>query len=682
MRSRTTFLALAAAVTALMSLLGASPAGAARTGPMREDVAALRIDSADLEAVSIQRPAAAGSAQIDVAAPAQDKLWVFFTDKALSTDGERSAVERAAAELSPRALWRRSKMGMEVNRNDVPVAASYADAVAATGAEIVVRSRWLNAVSVVAAPAEAAAIARLPFVREVRPVARATQEIPEIAPASEVPSPGAGRSLDYGASFGQLDQIQVTDLHDEGYDGTGVLIVMLDTGFDTNHQAYRHLDIVAERDFINNDGETANQPGDPSSQDSHGTMTLSCVGGAYAGQLYGGSYNASFALAKTERVDTEIEIEEDYWVAAAEWADSLGADVMSSSLGYFDWYDYEDMDGNTAVITIAADMAAARGIVVVNSMGNEGNNSWRYMIAPADGDSVVSVGAVNQRRNENQLQLGGADVRRPDQAGRDGARLLRVRGDHADTASYAYASGTSFSCPITAGAVGLLLDGHPEWTPSDVIEALRSTATQSGSPDTLMGWGIVQAADAMDYGAVRCGPTAACRRSRVRVRLAEPIRTRDERALRSARRRGHCASPFTMSRVVSCACSSTACARAGSHAVGWDGTDAAGDRVASGDLLPQGRLGPRDGHREAHRSAIVAAFVLTWTIRWGRVLSGAAPFFLRHHDPGGRHAGCSIRGLVPSRGWHRHVRSDPEIAGAGLGERRTRRSVYRASSSR
>jgi subtilisin family serine protease len=306
-----------------------------------------------------------------------------------------------------------------------------------------------------------------------------------------------GTRLDYGPALGQLDQIQVTDLHDDGLDGSGVVIAMLDSGFDTSHQAYHHLNIIAEHDFINNDGVTANEPGDPANQDSHGTATLSCVGGAYSGQLYGGSYNASFILAKTERIDVEIQIEEDYWAAAIEWADSLGADLVSSSLGYLNWYTYEDMDGNTAVTTKAADMAAARGIVVVNSMGNEGNTSWRYMIAPADGDSVVSVGAVSSSGVRVSFSSVGPtyDGRiKPDVMAQ--GRYVYVAST-SDTAAYSSSSGTSFSCPLTAGAVGLLLQGHPQWTPADVIAALHSTATQSSAPDTLMGWGIVQAADAM-----------------------------------------------------------------------------------------------------------------------------------------------------------------------------------------
>lgn len=426
------------------------------------------------------------------------KHWVFFADKGLTRGEERAAVDLFASRLSLRALWRRDKVGKAVDISDLPVSREYVEAVSATGAEIVTRSRWLNAVSVFAGEGELRAVQELPFVREVRPVARAGKRPLRVKPPGGRGSSAAGdRSLSYGPSGGQLDQIQVPDLHDAGFDGAGVVIAMLDTGFDTDHQAYRHLDILAERDFINDDGETANEPGDPSGQDSHGTATLSCVGASYPGEIYGGSFGASFILCKTEMVDDEIEIEEDYWVEAIEWADSLGADLVSSSVGYFYWYTYADMDGNTAVITIGADMAAARGIVVVTSMGNEGGSDWHYMIAPADGDSVVGVGAVNIDGDRSWFSSVG-----PTYDGRIKPDVMALGHEAyvattADTDSYAYSSGTSFSCPITAGAMGLLLQGHPEWTPQDVIDALHSTATQSASPDTLMGWGIVQAYDAM-----------------------------------------------------------------------------------------------------------------------------------------------------------------------------------------
>jgi len=515
------------------------------------------------------------------APPADDtgRLWVFFTDKALDARGEASAVASFRATLPERAIERRARVGMDVNRNDLPVAQSYVGAVEATGAKVETRSRWLNAVSVWADDAQAGELADLPFVREVRPVARATRSLPTPGGA-EPRGGGAGRSLDYGDSYGQLDQIGVTQLHDEGYDGTGVLICMLDTGFDTDHQAYRHLDIVAERDFINDDTETANEPGDPDGQDSHGTSTLSCVGAAYSGEIYGCAYNASFMLGKTEIVDDEIEIEEDYWVEGIEWADSLGADIVSSSLGYFYWYTYEDMDGETAVTTVAADMAAARGIVVVNSMGNEGNGEWRYMIAPADGDSVLSIGAVDS----DGYRVGFSSVG-PTYDGRIKPDVM-AQGTYVhvattvDTASYGESHGTSFSCPLTAGAVGLLLQGHPEWGPVDVIDALHSTATLSDSPDTLMGWGIVDAHEAMYYGQndvpedVVAGERLVWARDNpfspggaVAYTLSEPSRVRILVYDASGRL---VASLLDAERP------------AGSFEVVWDGTDKRGEPVASG----------------------------------------------------------------------------------------------------
>jgi subtilisin family serine protease len=387
---------------------------------------------------------------------------------------------------------------MEVNANDLQVAEDYVVAVESTGVEVISRSRWLNAVSVLADEGQATVIAALPFVRDMRPVARAVKEMPHFEDVGEASGArGGGTRMEYGDSYGQLEQIQVTDLHDDGFDGTGIVIAMLDTGFDIDHEAYRHLDVIATWDFINDDENVANEDGDPEGQDSHGTATLSCVGALKDGIIYGGSYNASFILCKTEIVGDEIQVEEDYWVEGIEWAETLGADLASSSLGYFYWYTYEDMDGNTAVTTIAADMAVARGMVVITSMGNEGGSDWKYMIAPADGDSVLGIGAVDGAGDRVYFSSVG-----PTYDGRIKPDVMAQGVDVFvattwDTNSYTDAGGTSFSCPLTSGATGLLLQGHPEWTPVDVIEALRSTATMSSSPDTLMGWGIVQASDAM-----------------------------------------------------------------------------------------------------------------------------------------------------------------------------------------
>jgi hypothetical protein len=515
-------------------------------------------------------------------AAAGDRFWVFFTDKGITRAEEREAIARFRAELTERSLERRARVGAQLNVNDLPVAATYVEAVRGTGADVITTSRWLNAVSVEAGDAALRDIAGLPFVREVRPVASGARKRPEIVPVARPQvAPGTrGRELDYGASGTQLEQIQVPLLHDDGFDGSGVLIAMLDTGFDTDHEAFRHLQILGERDFINDDTETANEPGDPSGQDSHGTATLSCVGAKKPGVIYGGSYNAGFLLAKTEMVDDEIQVEEDYWVEAVEWADSLGADLVSSSLGYFWWYDYEDMDGGTAVTTVAADMAAARGMLCVNSMGNEGGSSWRYMIAPADGDSVLSVGAVDSTGVRTSFSSVGPtyDGRiKPDVMAMGRSTFVATS---VDTSSYGLSSGTSFSCPLTAGAVGLLLQGHPDWTPSQLIAALHATATMSASPDTLMGWGIVRISDAMYSGPL--GVPGAPPRKELAVRTRPNPAGETATISFSLHRPGHVsASVYDVAgRVVRMLVDSSM--RAGEHEVSWDGTAGDGRSVAGG----------------------------------------------------------------------------------------------------
>ncbi len=207
----------------------------------------------------------------------------------------------------------------------------------------------------------------------------------------------------------------------------------------------------------------------------------------------------------TEDSRSETPVEEDNWAAAAEWAESLGVDVISSSLAYsrFDFpytsYTDRDMDGATAVTTIAATMAAARGVVVVNSAGNAGFDPARNtLVAPADGVQVVSAGAVDRAGLRAPFSSVGptADGRiKPDVAALGVAVKVATL---TTVGSYGFASGTSFSCPLTTGVVALLLEAHPAYTVDDVLLALRSTSSQTAAPDNLLGWGILDAVAAVD----------------------------------------------------------------------------------------------------------------------------------------------------------------------------------------
>jgi hypothetical protein len=329
------------------------------------------------------------------------------------------------------------------------------------------------------------------MVRAVHPLARFARP----------PEPSQARAVtpDYGAAADQLRQIRVPYLHDLGFTGRGVLVCLLDTGFYRDHESLRDLPVVAERDFVFGDNDTQRDPSSPEDySDSHGTAVWSALGGNGPGHVVGPAYGASFLLAKTEDLRYELPIEEDHWVAAVEWADSAGADVVSSSLSYtvFDdgsRYSFDDLDGDTAVTTIAADRAASLGIAVVIAAGNYGSTSWGHIGTPADGDSVIAVGAVDASGAIASFSSPGptADGRiKPEVCARGVATACA---SNATPSSYGSSSGTSLSTPLVAGVAALLLEANPTWAGADVREALMATADRASSPDNRHGWGIVDA---------------------------------------------------------------------------------------------------------------------------------------------------------------------------------------------
>ena len=441
-------------------------------------------------------------------------IWVFFADK-----GPRTAAElerdlvRAAFSLTPDAIERRLRARPQrpFDERDLPLAADYVRAVRDASVEVRAFSRWLNAMSVEATAAQVRRISALPFVARLSRVSgRRGGPEPVLSLGSAAP---ANLSGDYGESWRQVEQIEVPMLHDEGFTGTGVKVAMFDTGFWLSHEAFAGLNVIAEWDFINDDPVTENEPGDQENQHYHGTMCLSIMGGHVPGTLIGPAYSAEYILAKTEDMSQEAPIEEDWWIEAAEWADSLGARVISSSLCYNDWYTYEDMDGNTAPITIAADLAVANGIVVVNAAGNSGSSSWKYILAPADGHEVISVGSVDSTGTRSYWSSQG-----PTYDGRIKPTVMAM-GDEtyiADPAggatAYRRGDGTSFAAPLAAGAITLMLEKNPLWGPPDVTTALLNTSTLASSPDTLYGYGIIRAHAASQYpqaGLASDGPAAA-----------------------------------------------------------------------------------------------------------------------------------------------------------------------------
>lgn len=435
-------------------------------------------------------------------------IWVYFTDKGLA--GARSlaaALTRVERELDARCLWRRSKVLAPhslVGPADLPLSSAYVDGIRRLAGRIRAQSRWLNAVSAEVRPVDIRKIVRLPYVRKVDLV----QSFTRGDPFSSLPSPADSDAADpvigfYGRAFTQINQINVWPLHGLGYSGRGVVVGLLDSGFHTNHEIFRQARLIAQHDFVNDDGDVSRDFNDPNDySDSHGTGTWSILGGFKPGELVGPAYGADFVLAKTETDNFERPIEEDYWVAGIEWAESLGAEVISSSLGYTDWYAFQDMDGQTAVTTRAANRAASLGVVVVNAAGNERGRSWGHIIAPADGFDVIACGAVDALGRMSSFSSPGptSDGRIKPEVCALGVDnwLAANREDRTDT--YREGSGTSFSTPLVAGVAALLLEIHRDWTPAQVRQALMSTASLNEAPNNDYGWGIVDAALAADIG--------------------------------------------------------------------------------------------------------------------------------------------------------------------------------------
>jgi subtilisin family serine protease/subtilisin-like proprotein convertase family protein len=434
-------------------------------------------------------------------------VWVYFQDKGLEGAQLQRALDQAESELSDKVAWRRGKMkpagARLVDEGDLDLHAPYLRAVEATGAVLRRESRWLNAASFQASAEQIQQMAQLSMVDRVDLVAKFRRPV---VPAEDMEAPDpADKSetsrwaIDYGANQAAMEQFNVPQVHEMGFTGQGVVIGMLDSGFRTTHEALSSIPVLAAYDFVNDDNNVDNEGDDPSNANDHGTKTMSTAMGNMPGELVAPAFGASAILAKTEDVADEVPIEEDQWVAGLEWVEAQGADIVSSSLGYSDWYTWADMDGATAVTTLAGDLAVLRGLVVINSAGNERDNSWGHIIAPADGFNIISVGAVTSSGTYTSFSSPG-----PSYDGRikpDVAALGQQNAVVSSTSNtdYTTASGTSFSCPLTSGVAALILSRAPNLTPFQVRDALRETASQAQSPDNDYGWGLIDALAAVTY---------------------------------------------------------------------------------------------------------------------------------------------------------------------------------------
>jgi hypothetical protein len=442
---------------------------------------------------------------------------VYFKDKGMNKNSilskSSSYYAKAKNNLSQKSIERRERSSISediVTYEDIPVIEKYVESIENAGGKIHHRLKWFNAVSVYINSDRINFIKTLPFVEKVEPVKKYIRKTEfnfiEVS-NSDFNKSSYSNTLDYGPSFTQLDLSDIPAVHTRGIAGTNILIGLLDTGFDwQQHEALSNSKVIAEYDFVFNDGITRNEANDAGSQHNHGTYVFSIVGGYSSGKLIGAAYDASFVLAKTEFVPTETHAEEDNYARALEWMDSIGVDITSSSLGYNEFdagegsYTYSDMNGNTTIVTKAAELAFQRGIIVITSAGNEGNGSWRYITAPADGFNTISVGAVN-----SQNQIATFSSRGPTYDNRIKPEIVTqgvsVYGATASsTNQYGYASGTSSAAPIAAGISALLLSSYPIKIDNEQVRnILIETADQSSSPDNNKGYGLSSALRALTF---------------------------------------------------------------------------------------------------------------------------------------------------------------------------------------
>jgi hypothetical protein len=439
-------------------------------------------------------------------------VWIFFINKGVDSQASyHKALNYYESNLTAATRERRMKTRGSSNLadfRDLPVSGNYVSQVIATGVRHRQTLRLFNAVTVEATQEQINEIANMPFVRYIKKIAvcRTSHDV-SLEP---IPNNSELVTLNYGPSAGQLNQINIVPSHELGFKGQNIIICMMDVGFKQAHTAFQNIinsgRLLAQYDFINHDYNTDFDPSqDTPGQADHGTLTWSTLGGEASGNLYGPSYMASFVLAKTEDISSERHIEEDNWAAGAEWADSIGASVISSSLGYRYLdpgqgdYSYQDLNGHTAIVTQAAQWAALNGITVCNAMGNDGTDGPGSLIAPADADSILSCGAVDGSGTLAYFSSLG-----PTYDGRIKPEVCAqgystVCSDPYNMNGFTTASGTSLSTPLVGGSSGVLLSAHPNWTPVMVREALMMTADRFDTPANDYGWGIMDVSRAMYF---------------------------------------------------------------------------------------------------------------------------------------------------------------------------------------
>lgn len=419
------------------------------------------------------------------------KHWVKFTDK----NNSPFSIEEPTVFLSERAIERRKRQNIKIDEMDLPVNPEYLNTIRELGGVVYTTSKWMNAATVYVDDLTLQKIRNLPFVELSEPVGRYT------TPKPQRTRPKTGdKSVDYiwhnehyGYGDNQIKMLNGDIIHTMGFDGKGIMVAVLDGGF-SNVDIMPFFDSLRVNNRLLNGWDMVDNDGYLYESSSHGSQVLSTMAANLPGLLIGTAPGATYVCVKTEDVGSELRIEEDNWVAGIEYADSLGVDVVNSSLGYTTFnitsmsHKYEDMDGKTSRATIGADIAASKGMMIVVSAGNEGRSKWKYMGAPADGNNVLAVGGVNRKGERVAFSSQG-----PTFDGRVKPNVMARGGQTVVASLYSYkvdsADGTSFASPVMAGMVASLWQAFPSKTNFEIMKAIQESADKYDAPNDKEGYG-------------------------------------------------------------------------------------------------------------------------------------------------------------------------------------------------
>lgn len=417
------------------------------------------------------------------------KYRISLKDKAATT----YSLSNPEAFLSEKAIARRQKQNLPIDSTDLPVCRKYVDEIRNQGVNILVIGKWENFVTVSCNDSSLIdRIATLPFVRATEKVwiaPKAGSSTMSTERDSLINKPTVHPDSIYGLAINQIQLSNGDKLHEAGFKGQGMTIAVIDAGFHNADKiaAMQNIRILGTKDFVN-------PQADIFAESSHGMMVLSCIGMNQPDVMTGTAPEASFWLLRSEDEYSEHLVEQDYWAAAVEFADSVGVDVLNTSLGYYAFddkskdYKYRDLDGHHALMSRQASRIADKGMVLVCSAGNSGMGSWKKITPPGDADNVLTVGAIDKKALLAPFSSIGntADGRiKPDVVAVGlGSDVMGTNGNQGK------ANGTSFSSPIMCGMVTCLWQAHPELTAKELIELVRKSGDRATFPDNIYGYGV------------------------------------------------------------------------------------------------------------------------------------------------------------------------------------------------